>query len=97
MKTRYSSFGLSYYIKKNFFLDAKKNNILNKTFKYNKKLILIHGLKDKVVSSSVPNKILNRVTTKNAKIIFLKNSDHRLSNINDLKTIKLAIDSIRKN
>ena len=95
--TKYSSFGLSYYIRKNFFLDAKKNNILNKPFKYNKKLILIQGLKDEVVSSRVPKKILNIVTTNNAQIIFLKNSDHRLSNINDLKTIKLAIDSVRSN
>ena len=92
---KYSSFGLSYYIRKNFFIDARKNKVLNKSYMYNKPLILIHGLKDNVVSSKVPKKILKKVTSKKIQIILLKDSDHRLSNKKDLQTLMSAIDIVR--
>ena len=93
--TKYSSFGFSYFIRKNFFIDAKKNKVLNKLYRYNKPLILIHGLKDNVVSSKVPKKILKKVTSKKIQIILLKNSDHRLSSKKDLITLTSAIDIVR--
>ena len=93
--TKYSSFGFSYFIRKNFFIDAKKNKVLNKLYRYNKPLILIHGLKDNVVSSKVPKKILKKVTSKKIQIMLLKNSDHRLSSKNDLQTLMSAIDIVR--
>ena len=92
---KYSSFGPSYYIRKNFFIDARKNKVLNKLYRYNKPLILIHGLKDNVVSSKVPKKILKKVTSKKIHIILLKNSDHRLSGKKYLQTIMSAIDIVR--
>ena len=93
--TKYSSFGFSYFIRKNFFIDARKNNVLNKPYKYNKPLILIYGLKDNVVSSKVPKKILKKVTSKKIQIILLKNSDHRLSRKKDLQALVSAIDMVR--
>ena len=93
--TKYSSFGFSYFIRKNFFIDARKNKVLNKLYKYNKPLILIHGLNDNVVSSKVPKKILKKVTSKKIQIILLKNSDHRLSSKKDLQTLMSAIDIVR--
>ena len=93
--TKYSSFGFSYFIRKNFFIDARKNKVLNKPFRYNKPLILIHGLKDNVLSSKVTKKILNKVTSKKIQIILLKNSNHRLSDKKDLQTLMSAIDIIR--
>ena len=92
---KYSSSGFIYFIRKNFFIDAKKNKVLNKLYRYNKPLILIHGLKDNVVSSKVPKKILKKVISKKIQIIFLKNSDHRLSGKKDLYTLMSAIDIIR--
>ena len=92
---RYSSFGFSYFIRKNFFIDARKNKVLNKPYRYNKSLILIHGLKDNVVSSKLSKKILKKVTSKKICIILLKNSDHRLSGKKDLYTLMAAIDIIR--
>lgn len=92
---KYSSFGFSYFIRKNFFLDARKNKVLNKLYRYNKPLILIHGLNDNVVSSKVPKKILKKVTSKKIQIILLKNSDHRLSSKKDLQTLMSAIDIVR--
>ena len=92
---KYSSFGFSYFIRKNFFIDAKKNKVLNKPYRYNKPLILIHGLNDNVVSSKVPKKILKKVTSKKIEIILLKNSDHQLSSKKDLQTLMSAIDIVR--
>ena len=92
---KYSSFQFSYFIRKIFFIDARKNKILNKLYRYNKPLILIHGLNDNVVSSKVPKKILKKVTSKKIQIILLKNSDHRLSNKKDLQTLMSAIDIVR--
>ena len=93
--TKYSSFGFSYFIRKNFFIDARKNKVLNKPYRYNKPLILIHGLKDNVVSSKVPKQILKKVTSKKIQIFLLKDSDHRLSNKKDLQTLMSAIDIVR--
>ncbi len=93
-KTRYTLHGFSYTLKKKFFTQAKKFRILNKQFKYNKPLILIHGLKDEVVSRKTPEKIMKNVSSKNIKVIYLKNGDHRLSKKEDLKIIQQSIKLI---
>ena len=93
---KYNSNGFTYLIRKKFFIDAKKNKILNKKFKWNKPLILIHGLKDNVVSKTIPELILKKISGNFVKLIFLKNSDHSLSNNYDIKVITEAIGSIRK-
>jgi len=92
---KYSSFGFTYFIRKHFFTDARKNKVLNKPYKYNKMLLLIQGLKDNAVSSEVSKKILKKVTSKKIQIILLKNSDHRLSSKNDMRTLISAIDLVR--
>ena len=93
--TKYTSYGFSYYLKLNFFIEAEKNNILKKPFRFNKPLILIHGLKDKIVNIDMPKKIMEVATSKNVQIIYLKTSDHRLSKSDDLIVINKAIDNIR--
>ena len=93
--TKYSSCGFSYYLTKKFFIEAEKNRVLNNSFRFTKPLVLIHGLKDNVVEEDVPRKILKKVTGKNINIIYLKESDHRLSSETDLKMITQSIDYIR--
>ena len=93
--TKYSSYGFSYYLTKKFFIEAEKNRVLQKPFRFIKPLILIHGLKDKVVNEDVPRKILKKVTGKNVNIIYLKESDHRLSSETDLKIITHSISYIK--
>jgi len=93
--TKYSSYGFSYYLTKKFFIEAEKNRVLKKPFHYTKPLILIHGLKDTVVKEDVPRKILKKVTGKNVNIIYLKESDHRLSSDTDIKMITQSINYIR--
>jgi len=93
--TKISSSGFSYFLKSKFFTEAKKNNILTKPFKYKKPFILIHGLKDGIVSHDMPKKIMNNTTGNDVRIIYLKSSDHRLSKPKDLMTINNALDGIR--
>jgi len=92
--TKISSNGLSYFLKSKFFIEAKKNNILNKPFKFKKPFILIHGLKDDIVSHDMPKKIMNNTSGNNIQIIYLKSSDHRLSKPTDLLVINNAIGNV---
>ena len=94
--TKYTSYGFSYYLTKKFFIEAEKNRVLKKSFRFSKSLVLIHGLKDNVVEEDVPRNILKKVTGKNVNIIYLKESDHRLSTETDLEMITQSIDYIRK-
>ena len=92
--TKYIKKNFSYFLTSKFFTEAKKNNILNRPFNYNKSLILIHGMKDDVVNMDMPKKIMSITTSENVKIIYLKSSDHRLSKSQDLLTINNAINYI---
>ena len=94
--TKYTSYGFSYYLTKKFFIEAEKNRVLKKPFRFSKPMVLIHGLKDNVVKEDVPRKILKKVTGKNVNIIYLKESDHRLSSLSDLTIIKESIDYLRE-
>jgi pimeloyl-ACP methyl ester carboxylesterase len=93
--TKYTSYGFSYYLTKKFFIEAEKNRILKKPLHFTKPLVLIHGLKDNVVKEDVPRKILKKITGKNVNIIYLKESDHRLSSDTDLKVIINSISYIK--
>ena len=93
--TKYTSYGFSYYLTKKFFIEAEKNRVLKKQFRYTKPLVLIHGLKDDVVKEDVPRQILKKVTGKNVNIIYLKESDHRLSSDTDLQIITQSIEYIQ--
>jgi len=93
---KYSSYGFTYLIRKKYIVDGRKNKILNKEFKWNKPLILIQGLKDNVVKPNVPEIIIKKIKGNNIQIKLLKNSDHRLSELFDLKVINEAIESIIK-
>ena len=93
--TKISSSGFSYFLKSRFFVEAKKNNILIRPFKYKKPFILIQGLGDDIVNLDMPKKILNNTSGNNIQIIYLKSSDHRLSKPKDLLAINNSIDSIR--
>ena len=93
--TKYTSYGFSYYLTKKFFIEAEKNRILKKSLYFTKQLVLIHGLKDNVVKEDVPRKILKKITGKNVNIIYLKESDHRLSSDTDSKVIINSISYIK--
>ena len=94
-KTKVFSNNFSYTLTKKFFKEAKKNNVLNRPFKFNKPFVLIHGLKDDVVNYKMPQKIMNNSRGKNIQIQYLKLSNHRLSELSDLVTINNNITLVR--
>ena len=83
-----------YIFTKKFFQDGGKNLVLKNSFSFNKPVILIHGLKDKDVLPEISQKILKKISSNKVQIRYLKNSGHRLSTNDDLKTIFNAIDNI---
>ena len=94
--TKYTSFGFSYFLTLKFFKEANKHNILNKSFKFNKPVILIHGIKDKIVDIEMPKKIMKVIKSNNVQIIYLKSSDHSLSKPQDLLVINNALKNIHQ-
>jgi len=93
--TRYTSSGFSYLLTNNFFVQAEKNKILEKSFKFKKPIILLHGTKDDVVGINMPKKIMEVSSGDNVQVIYLKSSDHRLSSPSDLISIDNGINNIR--
>tara|TARA_B110000196_G_C21101450_1_gene642847 strand:- start:246 stop:983 length:738 start_codon:yes stop_codon:yes gene_type:complete len=93
--TEYNSFGFKYKLTKKFFKEAEKNNILKKSIRFNKPILLIHGLNDDVVKTNMPKKICDIITGNKVQILYLKSSDHRLSKTSDLISINNGLDSIR--
>ncbi|MDC0195053.1 alpha/beta hydrolase [Alphaproteobacteria bacterium] len=93
--TEYNTFGFKYKLTKKFFKEAKKNNILKKFIRFNKPVLLIHGLNDDVVNIDMPKKICNIIDGNKVQILYLKSSDHRLSKPSDLISINNGLDSIR--
>ena len=95
--TKLKKWGFNYIFKKKFFTDGKKNFVKNKKFKFRKPIILIHGSNDDVVSETVPQNFLEKTSGTNIQLRILKNSNHRLSTLKDLKNIKNALDYIINN
>ena len=79
---------------KKFFEEGNKNLVLKNNISFNKPVILIHGLKDKDVKPEISKKILKKISSNKVQIRYLKNSGHRLSNENEIKTIHNSIDYI---
>ena len=86
--------GLNYTFTKNFFYDGKKNFVLKKKFNFRKPIILIHGMKDEVVSIDKSFEILKKTNGKNIIIKCIKSGDHRLSSQIDIKIILSSIKEI---
>jgi len=86
ISSNYDSDG--YIITKNLIKDGNKNLVLeNKKIKINCPVRLIHGAKDAEVSWKKSFEIFNKIESKNAELIIIKNGDHRISTESNLKTI----------
>ena len=94
--TKYIDKDFSYILTNKFFLEAKKNNVLKKPLRFKKPVILIHGMRDNVVSQDTPKKLVNLFKSDNQSIYYLKSSDHSLSKSSDLIIINNVINSLRE-
>ena len=88
--------GFTYPLTKQLIFDGRKNKILNKKINLKIKIILFHGIKDKVVPISYSRNILNIFRKSKAELIRIKNGDHSLSKKNDLKKICAGLSNIIK-
>ena len=79
--------GFNYPITKQLILDGRKNKILNKKINIKIPIVLLHGLKDKVVPLHISKKIFSICDKSKRKFIKIKNGDHSLSRKIDLKKI----------
>jgi uncharacterized protein len=89
--------GFIYPITKQLILDGRKNKVLNKKINLKIPIVLFHGTLDKVVPLSFSQKIFKTCKKSERKIIKIKNGDHSLSRVTDLKKICQELDCmIRK-
>ena len=74
--------------------DMKNNEFINKNFKFNKPLTLIHGTNDEIISYTVLLNILKKIKGDDHNIVLIKNSDHALSNKSDKEIYIQNIDNM---
>ena len=65
--------------------DGRKNKILSKKIRLKIQVSMFHGKKDEVVPVSFSRKVLNLFPDAKKKIIIIKDGDHSLSQIKNLK------------
>ena len=88
--------GKPYKFTRNFIEDSKKNFVLLKNLKVNTKIALLYGLQDSAVKLETQIRLLKILKVKNAKLIILNNSDHRMSSSLDLDLLEKTIKNIIK-
>ena len=85
-----------YKFSKKFIEDSKKNFILFKNLNTNTKIVLLYGLQDNAVKLGAQIKLLKLLETKNAKLIILNGSDHRMSSNIDLNLLEQTVKNMIK-
>ena len=77
--------------------DGRKNKILSKKIRLKIQVSMFHGKKDEVVPVSFSRKVLMLFPDAKKKIIIIKDGDHSLSQIKNLKKIIAELDRFSKN
>ena len=68
--------------------DGRKNKVLNRIIKLRIKVTMVHGQKDEVVPISYSRKVLKVFKNAQKKLVIVKNGDHSLSSVKNLKLLK---------
>ena len=77
--------------------DGRKNKVLNKKIKSKIFVTMIHGKKDNVVPVNYSKKVLKIFIGAKKKLIVIKNGDHSLSSIKNLRLIIKELQIIKNN
>ena len=75
--------------------DGRKNKVLSKKINLKINVTMFHGQKDEVVPVSFSRKVLSLFTKAKKRIVVVKNGDHSLSQMKNLKKIVRELDSFR--
>jgi len=76
--------------------DGKKNKVLNNKIKSKTCVTMIHGTKDEVVPVIYSRKIIKLFKNSKKKLTIIKNGDHSLSSIKNLRILLKELDLIVK-
>ena len=77
--------------------DGRKNKVLNKKNNFNIQVTMIHGQKDEVVPVNFSKSVLSLFNKAKKKLVIIKNGDHSLSTVGQLKIIIRELNNIVKN
>ena len=84
----------SYKITLKIIKDGRKNKVLNEKNNSQIPVYLLHGEKDNVVPQSLSKKILKVFPNSKKEFIKIKNGDHSLSRLKDLKILSNYMNKI---
>ena len=85
-----------YKFTKKFIEDSKKYFVLSKNLEIKTKIALLYGLQDNAVKLETQISMLKILKTKNAQLIILNSSDHRMSSSLDLNILEQTIKNMIK-
>lgn len=91
---RPSEYEEPYPLTTQLFEDGKKHLLLHQHIQINCPVRLIHGKKDTVVPWQKSEDILRKLTSQDAKIIWVENGDHRLSEPDNLVLIDDTVQEL---
>ena len=77
--------------------DGRKNKVLNKKNNFKIQVTMIHGKKDEVVPVNFSKSVLSLFNKAKKKLVVIKNGDHSLSTVGQLKIIIRELNNIVKN
>jgi len=77
--------------------DGRKNKVLNKKNNFKIQVTMIHGQKDEVVPVNFSKSVLSLFNKAKKKLVVIKNGDHSLSTVGQLKIIIRELNNIVKN
>ena len=77
--------------------DGRKNKVLNKKNNFKIQVTMIHGQKDEVVPVNFSKSVLSLFNKAKKKLVIIKNGDHSLSTVGQLKIIIRELNNIVKN
>ena len=96
-KTMIKSGQYEYPITYQLIKDGRKNKVLNKKNNFKIQVTMIHGQKDEVVPVNFSKSVLSLFNKAKKKLIIIKNGDHSLSTVGQLKIIIRELKNIVKN
>ena len=96
-KTMIKSGQYEYPITYQLIKDGRKNKVLNKKNNFKIQVTMIHGQKDEVVPVNFSKSVLSLFNKAKKKLVIIKNGDHSLSTVGQLKIIIRELNNIVKN
>ncbi|MCH9753743.1 MAG: alpha/beta hydrolase [Alphaproteobacteria bacterium] len=86
--------GSDYCITKKLIEDGRKNLLLKKIIPIDMPVVLMHGFRDESVPIEISVKLAEQLSSKNVKVILVKDSDHRMSEQSDLKLLAIEVTEL---